>query len=278
MKSIKKLIFQLILAFFSLFSLFCTSQEENLILEIFDFRLDLCCVDSSSKCVELCDKKLEECKSRFESENIGEGTRIIVENILAQEKYNNIYDDFPKSKELKPLITNRYTVTKDFLDSNKELASDISKYFYVVAGDILSSSLQFLSLSKAMNEGLQIKIYYEKVLEIDPEYSYCLANYGQWLYHAPGFAGGSKKGAMDCFHKASQNAKTPFEIYYSNFLVSQTEFENKNYAEASEALEKSLSAREGNVYMNFIKRINELGYSIFYYIPNREKVDKLLAE
>ena len=170
MKSIKKLIFQLILAFFSLFSLFCTSQEENLILEIFDFRLDLCCVDSSSKCVELCDKKLEECKSRFESENIGEGTRIIVENILAQEKYNNIYDDFPKSKELKPLITNRYTVTKDFLDSNKELASDISKYFYVVAGDILSSSLQFLSLSKAMNEGLQIKIYYEKALEIDPEY------------------------------------------------------------------------------------------------------------
>ena len=260
MKSIKKLIFQLILAFFSLFSLFCTSQEENLILEIFDFRLDLCCVDSSSKCVELCDKKLEECKSRFESENIGEGTRIIVENILAQEKYNNIYDDFPKSKELKPLITNRYTVTKDFLDSNKELASDISKYFYVVAGDILSSSLQFLSLSKAMNEGLQIKIYYEKALEIDPEYSYCLANYGQWLYHA------------------SQNAKTPFEIYYSNFLVSQTEFENKNYAEASVALEKSLSAREGNVYMNFIKRINELGYSIFYYIPNREKVDKLLAE
>ncbi|MCR5699557.1 MAG: hypothetical protein K6G52_07940 [Treponemataceae bacterium] len=228
--------------------------------------------------MELCDKKIEECRARFESENIGEETRIIVENILAQEKYNNIYADFPKSKELKPLITDRYSKTKDFLDKNKELSSDISKYFYVVAGDVLSSSLQFLPLSKAMNEGLQIKVYYEKALELDPNFSYCLANYGQWLYHAPGFAGGSKKTALECFHKASENAKTPFEIYYANFLVSQTEFENKNYEEASAALEKSLSAREGNVYMTFIKRINDLGYSIFYYIPNREKVDKMLAE
>ena len=245
-----------------------------MIEDVFDLRLDLCCIASREEAISFCEKNLEEYRLRFENEGVSEQTRITIENILTQEKYNQIYGENPKSKELEKMITERYRITTDFIASHK--GETFSKYFYVVTGDVLSSSLQYLSLSKAMNEGMQIKVYYEASLAQDPDFSYCLVNYGQWLYHAPAIAGGNKKKALECFYRASEMAKMPFEVYYANFLISQLELDNHNEQAYKETFEKAVSAREGNLYLDFVRKVNAGGYTIFYYIANREKVEKEL--
>ena len=127
-----------------------------------------------------------------------------------------------------------------------------------------------------LKEGMQIKVYYEASLAQDPDFSYCLVNYGQWLYHAPAIAGGNKKKALECFYRASEMAKMPFEVYYANFLISQLELDNHNEQAYKETFEKAVSAREGNLYLDFVRKVNAGGYTIFYYIANREKVEKEL--
>ena len=277
---ILKICFYLMLVLFN-FSAFAeiSEQEEKLILEIFDFRLDLCCVGNDKvghdqECANLCDKKLEEVKTIFQTENFSEESQLVITNILVQEKYNYLYNENPKNAELKPIITGCYDRTVKFANEHKN--KTLSKYFYVIAGDVLSSSLQYLPLSKAMSEGMMIKTYYEAALNQDSQFSYALTNYGQWLYHAPSIAGGSKKKALEYFYKAAECAKIPFEQYYSNFLISQIELENKNISSYKIAFEKALAARQNNQYLEFVRKINDAGYSIFYYIPNREKVEKEL--
>ena len=244
---------------------------------IFDFRMSLVCLNKSDECIAMCDKKNSEMKSLFENDTknlYSNDIRLAVENILMQEKFNYMYAKNSKDKNAENLLMAQYKNIKDYAE-NHPLEKQ-NKYLLVTSGDIISSSLQYMTLSKAMNEGMTIKKYYEAALLQDKEFSYCLANMGQWLYHAPAIAGGGKKIGLEYFYKADENAKSAYEIYYANLLISQVEFENKNTQAYKSSFEKCATVSSPNAYVDFLSVINNAGYSLFYYILNKEKVEKEL--
>lgn len=196
-------------------------------------------------------------------------------NILTWEKYNALYEINPKNKELEPFLTAQYKKIRAYFKSHK--GETHNKWLYVTAGDILSSSLQYLPLSSAMNEGLTIKKYYDKALENDPEFVFCLINIAQWYFHAPVISGGGKGKAMKAFLNAEKSAKSEAELYYAKLFLSQSYFEDGKKEKAAELLAEAEKLLPDSRTVKFYRFLNENGYYYFEYPEHREKINAKLG-
>lgn len=274
----KKIIFGLI---FFWVSVFCfanaslTDFESKIMAEITDFRWKLALLEDFKEAANACDKFSAYINSPENAENLSEEILLSANNILTWEKYNALYELNPKDKELEEFLTAQYRKIRSYFKEHKKETHN--KWLYVTAGDILSSSLQYLPLSTAMNEGLTIKKYYDKALENDPDFVFCLINIAQWYFHAPAISGGGKGKAMKAFLAAEKAAKTDAELYYAKLFLSQSFFEDGNKQKAAELLDQAEKFLPGSRTVKFYKFLNENGYCYFEYPENRGKINKKLG-
>lgn len=270
---------------FFLFTLFPVSAIANLnpyeneCLEfVTDFRWKLAsCEKSSSEIYMECENLKAQYQNDFNEEKISNEVLLCIENILTWESFNYLYnEDNENCGNLKEMITSQYEKIRAYF--KKTGNNGHSKWLYVTAGDILSSSLQYLSIKKAMQEGLTIKKYYDRALEEEPGFVFCLINIGQWYFHAPVVSGGGKGKAMDAFKKAETSAQTDVEKYYAKLYLSQSFYEDGKKARAAELLDECEQLLPGSSSVKLFKKLNENGYHYFEYPENRRKIDSKLAK
>lgn len=252
-----------------------TDFEAKVMAEITDFRWQLALIDDFEKVATSCDEFSSYINSPEVAPNLSEEILLSANNILTWEKYNALYEINPKNKELEPFLTAQYKKIRAYFKSHK--AQEHNKWLYVTAGDILSSSLQYLPLSTAMNEGLTIKKYYDKALENDPDFVFCLINIAQWYFHAPVISGGGKGKAMKAFLAAEKAAETQAELYYAKLFLSQSYFEDGNKEKAAELLSEAENLLPGSRTVKFYRLLNENGYYYFEYPEHREKINAKLG-
>ncbi len=252
-----------------------TDFEAKVMAEITDFRWRLALIDDFEKVATSCDEFSSYINSPEVAPNLSEEILLSANNILTWEKYNALYEINPKNKELEPFLTAQYKKIRAYFKSHK--AQEHNKWLYVTAGDILSSSLQYLPLSTAMNEGLTIKKYYDKALENDPDFVFCLINIAQWYFHAPVISGGGKGKAMKAFLAAEKAAETQAELYYAKLFLSQSYFEDGNKEKAAELLSEAENLLPGSRTVKFYRLLNENGYYYFEYPEHREKINAKLG-
>jgi len=262
-------------------SLFCfanvelTDFESKIMTEITDFRWRLALLDDFEKVAAACDEFSSYVNSPEISENLSEEILLSANNILTWEKYNALYELNPKNKELETFLTAQYRKIRAYFKAHKN--EKHNKWLYVTAGDILSSSLQYLPLSTAMNEGLTIKKYYDKALENDPDFVFCLINIAQWYFHAPVISGGGKGKAMKAFLAAEKAAKSDAELYYAKLFLSQSYFEDGKKQKSAELLSEAENLLPGSRTVKFYRFLNENGYYYFEYPEHREKINAKLG-
>ncbi|MGP1587041.1 MAG: hypothetical protein ACTTHG_01720 [Treponemataceae bacterium] len=263
-----------------------TIAEEELINNVQNFRLELYCVGSQKKSLEMIEEKFHQIEKIYDTHSISLQIQLVAENLLTIEKFNHILNRDSKSKLLEPLIMNQYKKNKDWFKNHQN--QEYNQWLYCTAGDILSLSLSFLPLSTFMSEGVNVKKYYEKALSIDKDFCFCLANLAQWHQYAPVIAGGSKENAKKLMTRAQNSAHTPFEKCYVSIFMSQIEFENGNNETCIKLLNAAASIKpvtndfylsksyvqDKNFYVDFIRNLNFKGYSIYYYTVNKEQVEK----
>ena len=285
--------FFLLILLFSIFPASALSRlnsYENECLEfVTDFRWKL--ASSQKNAFEIlneCESLKKKYQNDYNDEKIGRETLLCLENILTWESFNYLYNEDCKSavapdgrvlvstKDLELMITGQYEAIRSYF--KKTGNKDHSKWLYVTAGDILSSSLQYLSIKKAMQEGLTIKKYYDMALEEDPGFVFCLINIGQWYFHAPVVSGGGKGKALNAFKKAESSAKNDIELYYAKLYLSQSYYEDGNKKRAAELLEECEALLPGSGSVKLFKKLNENGYHYFEYPENRRKIDSKLAK
>ena len=252
-----------------------TDFESKIMTEITDFRWRLALLDDFEKVAAACDEFSSYVNGPEISANLGEEILLSANNILTWEKYNALYEINPKNKELEPFLTAQYKKIRAYFKAHKN--EKHNKWLYVTAGDILSSSLQYLPLSTAMNEGLTIKKYYDKALENDPDFVFCLINIAQWYFHAPVISGGGKGKAMKAFLAAEKAAKSDAELYYAKIFLSQAFFEDGNKEKAAELLSEAENLLPGSRTVKFYRFLNENGYYYFEYPEHREKINAKLG-
>jgi hypothetical protein len=99
----------------------------------------------------------------------------------------------------------------------------------------------------------------------------------QWFFHAPAIGGGSKKKAQELFQVALKNASGKGETFYTNLLYSQFLLDQNDKKNASAYLSKAESIQPDSKKIVSVKKLNDNGFTLFYYMLNTEKVEKKLG-
>lgn len=258
-----------------LFADILSETEQAAVQNIMEFRKNLALCSNPKEALE----RIETFKVSFysdENKQLSEQARLICENFFVMERYNYLYEADIRHPELKNLITTQNKRNEEWFSNHTD--EKTSSYLYCTAGDVISCCMQFMSVPKAMKQGLIIKKYYDSALEQDPDIVYCMMSMAQWYFHAPAIGGGSKKKAMEYFKKAAASAKTPAEIYYAKILLSQAVFDIGNTEECSALLSDADAVIPGGRYVAHLRNINSAGFSLFSYMLDREKIDEKLQK
>ena len=249
--------------------------EKNLITQTLDARLKTRLYDSPDKAIS----SLQNFKVNIEKNpdyiNAGEEVKFIVQNMIVLETYNYMYAADMKSKELKPFILEQYEKIDNFQTLHK--SEELSAWFYLTSGDVINSSMQFISQATAIKLGLQEKDDYDSVVQSNPSLAFGRINRALWYYFAPAIGGGSKTIAKEDFEKAVECAASDYERFYSRIYLSQVYYDEGNTSDCKKLLDECDKILPSNVYTPFIRFLNDNKYSLLFYTNNREKVEKKLG-
>ncbi|MFC2478724.1 MAG: hypothetical protein ACFNQG_06825 [Treponema socranskii subsp. buccale] len=250
-------------------------EENALIQKIFDFRLRLRTLDTEDECIE----KIIEYRNSLSDEmkTFSEEAQITCTNMLSTAQYNCEYAKDMKSPNMEKILRPQYEKIIQFTRADK--AADPNPWFILTSADILNSMMQFLPQSESIKIGLQEKKDYADVIKKNPTMSFAYTLSGWWYYYAPAIGGGSKKFSKDFFISALKYAKSDYDKFYGNINLAQFYFEEKNTAECEKLMEEAEKILSGTRYVQFLKSINAIGYSLFDYNMNsrRDKINQKLA-
>ena len=250
-------------------------EENALIQKIFDFRLRLRTLDTEDECIE----KIIEYRNSLSDEmkTFSEEAQITCTNMLSTAQYNCEYAKDMKSPNMEKILRPQYEKIIQFTRADK--AADPNPWFILTSADILNSMMQFLPQSESIKIGLQEKKDYADVIKKNPTMSFAYTLSGWWYYYAPAIGGGSKKLSKDFFISALKYAKSDYDKFYGNINLAQFYFEEKNTAECEKLMEEAEKILSGTRYVQFLKSINAIGYSLFDYNMNsrRDKINQKLA-
>ena len=250
-------------------------EENALIQKIFDFRLRLRTLDTEDECIE----KIIEYRNSLSDEmkTFSEEAQITCTNMLSTAQYNCEYAKDMKSPNMEKILRPQYEKIIQFTRADK--ASDPNPWFILTSADILNSMMQFLPQSESIKIGLQEKKDYADVIKKNQTMSFAYTLSGWWYYYAPAIGGGSKKLSKDFFISALKYAKSNYDKFYGNINLAQFYFEEKNTAECEKLMEEAEKILSGTRYVQFLKSINAIGYSLFDYNMNsrRDKINQKLV-
>ena len=249
-----------------------TNKEIETIKNIIDDRITFMCL-SDADALTASKKYLEEKQTYADKNGFSEQAKIIIDNLMATEIISHIYQIDAKDPEIKKFISPKVEKAAKWLDNHKK-ESGISAYMYCTTAEAISSGLSFMSMTEIMSYGLKIKDYFDKAIETDSTLAFAYSGLAQWYYHAPGIAGGSTKKAYANFELAYKNASTKGEKFMTSMFLSQSYFDQKKYDKAAEYLAEADAILPGSRLIKYIKKLNDAGYCYYYYMVNREKVEK----
>ena len=251
-----------------------SQTEEQIISKTVAMRFSTRMCSTADEAIRKIDAFNKEIKASAEWNSLGEQAKLTFDNMIVQEKYSYIYEKNAKDAQLKDLILAQYNKIIAWNEAHPSAVKN--KWYILSSGDVINSSMQYLSQSLAIKYGLQEKEDYDALINEYPDFSFALINSALWYYYAPAIGGGSTKKAAYYFKKAFTTDSSDYEKYFSSIYYSQICFENKDNANAAFYLKEAEKLSGQDRYINFIRKLNSNNFSLFYYINNREKVEKKL--
>ena len=261
--------------FFEIFTLNAhNAQNLSMIHKVLDLRLATRLCNSPDEAI----LKIDSFKNTLVKEeaftSLNNEEALIIENMLAQERYNYMYERNMTGSDLKPYILSQYDKINSYKDLNE--GKSFSPWFVLTSGDVINSSMQFLPQATAIKQGLREKDEYDRVIKDNTDMAFAYINSALWYYFAPAIGGGSKSLAKEYFQKAIDCSACDYEAFYSRVYLSQLYFDEGDSQRAKRLLDQAEEILPGSNYVSFIHYLNTNNFSLMYYINNREKVEKKL--
>lgn len=261
--------------FFEIFTLNAqNAQNLSMIYKVLDLRLSTRLCNSPDEAI----LKIDSFKNTLEKEeaftSLNSEEALIIENMLAQERYNYMYERNMTGSDLKPYILSQYDKINSYKDLNE--GKSFSPWFVLTSGDVINSSMQFLPQATAIKQGLREKDEYDRVIKENTDMAFAYINSALWYYFAPAIGGGSKSLAKEYFQKAIDCSTCDYEAFYSRVYLSQLYFDEGDGQRAKRLLDQAEEILPGSNYVSFIRYLNTNNFSLMYYTNNREKVEKKL--
>lgn len=170
---------------------------------------------------------------------------------------------------IKTTAYDQYLKLQGWLDAHP--SETPNKWMYCAAAEAFNWYLAYLPMTQILTKGMLPKEYYEAALEQDPDMSYALCSLGQWLYFAPGIAGGGTKKAKSMLEKSVKTARTNPEKYITHLIYSQILFQTKDYTGAEKELAAAEAIQPDNTRARRFRQVNAKGFSWFEFSRDFEK-------
>lgn len=250
------------------------SEYENSLLEkIYQKRAD------ARKCAsfEEAQKFLKDFHDSILQENvqreISDEARLAFDNLLILERWQCLWEINPNMPGIKEMICAQYEKILAWNESHP--LDEQNPYLKISSFDLINSTMQYLKQSQLIKLGLQEKKACDDLIEKYPNMSLALLLSGHWYYNAPAIGGGSRNKARKLYARAIENATNNYEKYFANIYLSQSTLAQEGVGTDNEIYIRCIAAAEaaipGTFYIEFIKKLNEAGVSLYEYALNPER-------
>lgn len=249
-----------------------SDYEKKLLAEIYDMRArsrqekDYM---ASQEFLEAYHKKIlsEDVQSKISDE-----ARLTFDNLLTLERWQYLWETDPEMVGLKPMITAQYE--KIIAWNEGHPFDEQNPYLKLSAFDLINSTMQYMKRGQMIKLGLQEKKVYDKLLVSDPENCVVYLNAGQFYYNVSEVLSGAKPKAKRIYEKAVEIASNNYEKYFANIFIAQMFLEEENMDEYNKHIEAAEQAIPKTPYMDFVKAVNEKGYTLYEYALHPKKIKK----
>jgi tetratricopeptide (TPR) repeat protein len=249
-----------------------SDYEKKLLSEIYDMRAR----SRQEKDYLASQAFLEEYHKKIWSDDvqskIGDEARLTFDNLLTLERWQYLWETDPDMDGLKPMITEQYEKIIAWNESHP--FDEQNPYLKLSAFDLINSTMQYMKRGQMIKLGLQEKKVYDKLLETDPDNCIVYLNAGQFYYNVSEVLSGAKPKAKRIYEKAVKIASNNYEKYFANIFIAQMFLEEENMDEYNQHIAAAEQAIPNTPYMNFVKAVNEKGYTLYEYALHPAKIKK----
>ena len=249
-----------------------SDYEKTLLSQIYDMRAR----SRQEKDYLASEAFLEEYHNKILSDEIqskiSDEAKLTFDNLLTLERWQYRWETDPEMEGLRPMIWTQYE--KIIAWNETHPFSEQNAYLKLSSFDLINSTMQYMKRGQMIKLGLQEKKVYDNLLETDPKNCIVYLNAGQFYYNVSEVLSGAKPKAKRIYLKAIETASNNYEKYFANIFLAQMQLEEGD----TEAYNASIAAAEKAIpntpYMNFVKAVNEMGYTLYEYALHPAKIKK----
>ncbi len=248
-----------------------TEYENSLVLGAMQIRLDSRSQKDQKTSLEWLEKKRAEFLSSIKKGEAGEEALLAVENVFVCEQYHYVWELDDKAKATGDLILSQFNKVMEWNQSHP--LEKRGEWYTLTACEVINNSMPLFKYSKRISLGMDQKKLYDTMLSAGCKKGLLYLHTGLWYAFAPAIGGGSDDKAKKYFGVAPHIGPTDYERFFGYVYLSQIEFKMGDSGSCKERLEEADKILPGNVYTNFVRRLNAAGCTSFDYATDREDVD-----
>lgn len=249
-----------------------SDYEKKLLSEIYDMRAR----SRQEKDYLASQAFLEEYHKKIWSDEvqskISDEAKLTFDNLLTLERWQCLWETDPQMDGLKPMIWSQYEKIIAWNESHP--FDEQNAYLKLSSFDLINSTMQYMKRGQMIKLGLQEKKVYDKLLETDPDNCVVYLNAGQFYYNVSEVLSGAKPKAKRIYIKAVETASNNYEKYFANIFMAQMFLEEENMDEYNKHIALAERAIPKTPYMDFVKAVNEKGYTLYEYALHPAKIKK----
>lgn len=243
--------------------------EQAVIDRYWTFRMEVTCAETDDEAVAALDSYKE--KHAEEVSNLGEEAALLLDSLIAMERYNYLYVFVGEDKESRPPFELLRKKIRKYLENKKD--SEVTPYILLCYADITTYYMSY-SIKDIILNGMTVKKYQERAIEQGKTFSPAMLNLSTWYSYSPKIFGGSKEQTRIWLLKALENARTDAETFFAKLAYSQFLFEMKEFEESARQLDDAERLCPQSKRVKLLKEQNALGLSLNDYNKKRSKLLK----
>lgn len=253
-----------------------SDYEKTLLAEIYDMRAR----SRQEKDYLASQAFLEEYHKKILSDEvqskISDEAKLVFDNLLTLERWQYLWETDPQMDGLQPMITAQFDKIMAWNETHPFETQN--PYLKLSSFDLINSTMQYMKRGQMIKLGLQEKKIYDKLLESDPDNCVVYLNAGQFYYNVSEVLSGAKVKAKRIYLKAVETASSSYEKYYANIFIAQMFLEEENMDEYNKRIAAAEQAIPNTPYIQFVKAVNEKGYTLYEYALHPAKIKKRVFE
>ena len=251
-----------------------TEQEKSLFEQSLQIRLETRKIDGHKAALDWLEKKRGEFFSSIEGESVGQEALLACENNFVLERYHFLWEIDDKSKETNDCVLEQYKKTVAWNAAHPE--KERNPLYSLTAYEMANAAMPLMKYSQKISVGLEEKKFYDAMTKQNFPSGDLYLNAGLWYAFAPAFGGGSDAKAAEYFANAARIGPTDYEKFFGYVFLSQIDWKKGDAASWEKNLQAADALLPGNVYTDFVRRVNKAGADIFEYADDKGKVVKKL--